>query len=66
VLGAALKELISLFVDDGTLAVGIVVWAAAAWWSAGRLPVDAIYQTLFFVAGFSALLAYSAVRAVRG
>ncbi len=66
VLGASLHELMSLFVDDGTLAGGVLVWAAAAWLSAGRLPVDSRYQCIFFVAGLSALLAYSALRAVRG
>jgi uncharacterized membrane protein len=66
VLGALYKELISLFVDDGILATGILVWVGLAWWCVGRLPVASIFQCVTLVTGFSTLLVVSALRAVRG
>jgi ABC-type transport system involved in cytochrome c biogenesis permease subunit len=64
-LHALYRESIALFVDDATLAVGILVWTVVAWFSAGRLPVNSLSQCALFLAGFLVLLAYSAVRAVR-
>jgi uncharacterized membrane protein len=64
-LGASIKKLIALFVDDVALAAGVLVWAAAAALSAGRLSGDPLVQCVLFVAGLSGLLTYSALRAVR-
>jgi uncharacterized membrane protein len=65
VLGTLFRELISLFVDDGTLAAGILVWVVMVWWSVGRLPLASIMQCSLFVLGFSVLLATSVLHAVR-
>jgi uncharacterized membrane protein len=65
VLYTLYRESIALFVDDATLAAGIVVWTAMAWWSAARLTVPFLLQCSLFVSGFLLLLAYSALRAVR-
>ena len=59
------RESLALFVDDATLALGILVWVVAAWFSAGRLPLSTLLQCALFVTGFVLLLAYSALRAVR-
>jgi uncharacterized membrane protein len=63
-LTSLFAELISLFVDDGSLAAGVLVWAGAAWWTFGHLRMDVLIQCALFVAGFSAVLARSALRAV--
>ncbi len=62
-LAAFYHELISLFVDDRAFAVGILVWAAAAWASVGRVPLEPRIQCALFVLGFAGLLSYSALRA---
>jgi uncharacterized membrane protein len=66
VLRTLYRESIALFVDDATLAIGILVWAGVAWVSAGRLAVNSLSQCALFLFGFLLLLAYSAMRAVRG
>jgi uncharacterized membrane protein len=65
VLHTLYREAISLFVDDATLAIGILVWAVGAWVCAGRLPVNSLSQCALFLTGFLLLLGYSAVRSVR-
>jgi uncharacterized membrane protein len=65
VFRAVFRESIALFVDDGTLALGIIVWTGIAWFSAGRLSAGSLLQSSLFVSGFLLLLAYSALRAVR-
>jgi uncharacterized membrane protein len=65
VLYTLYQELIALFVDDGTLAAGILVWSGVAWAGAGRLPVTSILQCSLFAGGFLLLLAHSALCAVR-
>ncbi|MDB6083763.1 MAG: hypothetical protein JWN43_1644 [Gammaproteobacteria bacterium] len=64
-IARVLEELVSLFVDDGFLAVAIVVWVAATGFLVGRVSLPMSAQCVLFVGGFSAVLAYSAVRAVR-
>jgi len=58
-------ESIALFVDDATLAVGILVWIMVAWFSTGRLTVNSLSQCMLLLTGFLLLLAYSTARAVR-
>ena len=65
ILQTLYRETIALFVDDDTLAAGILVWAGVAWWSAARLPVNSLVECSLFVTGFLLLLAHSALRAVR-
>ena len=65
VLYTLYRESIALFVDDGTLAAGIIVWTLMAWFGAGRLLVSSLLQCSLLVIGFLLLLVYSALRAVR-
>jgi len=65
VLHTLYRESIALFVDDATLALGILAWVVVASVCAGRLPVNSLWQCALFLTGFLLLLAYSAVRAVR-
>lgn len=63
VVGTVIEELIGLFVDDGSLAIGIVAWVVIVWLSAGKLPLMMLAQCGFFFLGFASLLTYSATRA---
>ena len=59
-------ELVGLFVDDGLLAVGIVVWAAGAWAvSSGGTMAPALAAGAIFAVGLAALLSVSALRCAR-
>lgn len=65
VIGALLEELIGLFVDDGSLALGIVVWVLIGWLSIGELPLSMAAKCGLFFAAFASLLVYSSTRAAR-
>ena len=60
-----LRELVGLFVDDGALAIGIIVWVALMGMLIGWLPWPMIALGMLLFVGPGALLAYSASRAVR-
>ncbi|MCY0854706.1 hypothetical protein [Cupriavidus sp. D39] len=58
-------ELVGLFVDDGWLAIGVVLWVLAAWEVAALHAVAAQAAGPLFAAGLTALLAASAARRAR-
>lgn len=58
-------ELVGLFVDDGMLAAGILIWVIAAWGVASRVSVSMAAASVFFFIGFVLVLGMSSVRAVR-
>lgn len=58
-------ELVGLFVDDGWLAIGVVLWVLAAWEIGAMHAVAAEAEGPLFAAGLTALLAASAVRRAR-
>jgi uncharacterized membrane protein len=66
VLRTLYRESIALFVDDATLAIGILVWAGLAWVASGHLAVNSLSKCALFLFGFLVLMAYSVMRAVRG
>ncbi len=57
-----IHKLIRLFVDDGRLAIGIVIWVAMAWAAVRSLSFTPATAGGVFFAGFVFLLAYSATR----
>jgi uncharacterized membrane protein len=58
-----LNEIIGLFVDDGAMALGVVLWVALMGALIASLPLPVLaLDTLFFL-GLSALLAYGVLRA---
>jgi Ca2+/H+ antiporter, TMEM165/GDT1 family len=66
-IARVLKEIIGLFVDDGAMALGIVVWVALMGVAVATLPLPAAAPAaapamLFFV-GLCGLLAYGVFRA---
>jgi hypothetical protein len=63
VLRTIVRELISLFIDDGSFALAIVAWVLAAA-IALRAGVDPILASLILFAGLAVLLAENVWRSV--
>ena len=59
------SELIGLFIDDGWLALGIVVWVLLAWLAEARHLLAPPGAALLFTAGLAAVLGASAIRRAR-
>ena len=62
-LSVILRELVALFVDDGSLAVGAVVWAAICGWGLPLLGVGPRAQAALLVLGLAGLLLENTLRA---
>jgi uncharacterized membrane protein len=60
-----LKQIVGLFVDDGALAAGIVIWVAVVGLLVGRLPVPMTALDVVFFLGLAALVVFSVFRARR-
>jgi len=58
-------ELIGLFIDDGWLAVGIVVWVPLAWLAAARHVMAPQGAAVLLTGGLAAVLSACAVRRAR-
>ena len=58
-----LRELVGLFVDDGSLAVGAVIWAAICGWGLPTLSVGPRAQAALLVLGLAALVVENTLRA---
>jgi hypothetical protein len=58
-----LNEIVGLFVDDGALAAGIVIWVAVVGFLVGRLPVPMTALDVVFFFGLVVLVACSVFRA---
>jgi len=65
-LRTILRELVGLFIDDGSLAAGAVVWAAICGWGLPALGVGAQARAALLILGFAALLLENTVRAAAG
>jgi Ca2+/H+ antiporter, TMEM165/GDT1 family len=63
VIQRVVKEIVGLFVDDGALAAGIVIWVAVVGFFVGRLPVSTTALDVVFFFGLVALVACSVYRA---
>ena len=59
------QELASLFIDDGWLAIGIVLWVLAAWYAEARFGVAPAPGGTAFTAGLVIILAISVTRRAR-
>ena len=62
-LGIALRKLIGLFVDDGSLAFAIVAWLGLIALAAALWPVAAGWLSLLLALGLLAILAENVLRA---
>ncbi|HEX7775461.1 MAG TPA: hypothetical protein VF449_02920 [Parvibaculum sp.] len=64
-LAAIFQEIWSLFVDDGSLALGLLVWCAFAAVVLPRLGLAADYDAPLLAAGCLAILVVTVLRAPR-
>lgn len=60
------RELIGLFVDDGSFAIAIVVWLGVAWFVLPRLPIAHVVQAPILLTGLLTILTESVLRTARG
>jgi hypothetical protein len=59
------SEFIGLFVDDGSLAVAVLIWLATAWLLLPRLPLPPALPPIILFAGLALILVESAARGAR-
>ena len=59
------KELVGLFIDDGWLAGGILLWVLIGWLVESRYSIENDVTVVGFSAGLAAVLAASALRRAR-
>ncbi len=64
-LGTALRQLLAFFVDDGSLALLVLVWLGLVSLAVGRLEWPAPWTALLLFAGLAAILTFSALRRAR-
>ena len=62
-LKTILRELVALFVDDGSLAAGAVIWTAICGWGMPALGLGAEARAVLLILGLAALLLENVVRA---
>jgi len=59
------SELLGLFVDDGALAVAVLLWLAVAWLLLPRLPLPHGLASVILFLGLALILIESAARRSR-
>jgi membrane protein implicated in regulation of membrane protease activity len=62
---AAARELVSLFVDDGSLVVAVLAWIAVAALAFPALPIDRDWLAVALFAGLALILTENVLRAAR-
>jgi hypothetical protein len=65
-IGTILRELVALFVDDGSLAVLSLLWLAVCGFALPLLGVADDWRAAVLFIGLAAILAENALRAARG
>jgi len=61
-LRAICREILGLFVDDGSFAVAILVWLGVAWFISRHMASGSVWSTVTLSAGLVLILIESAVR----
>ena len=59
------REILGLFVDDGSFAIAILVWLALLCWLLPHLPMGGLWQAVILFAGLIAILIESVLRRAR-
>jgi hypothetical protein len=60
------REIVSLFVDDGSLAAIVLVWLALCGLALPKLVLDSLWQGPILFIGLSLILLESALRGAKG
>jgi hypothetical protein len=63
---AVLKELWSLFVDDRSLALALVIWVAICGFGLSRAPVPAAWDAPILFVGCLVILVFNVMRSAQG
>jgi hypothetical protein len=61
-LTAILREILNIFVDDGSLAVALIVWSVIAAWLLPALPVNAGWDAPILLLGYLLILGENLLR----
>jgi hypothetical protein len=61
----AARELVGLFVDDGSLAIAVLIWVAIAVLAFPALPVDGGWLAVALFAGLALILVENLLRTAR-
>jgi hypothetical protein len=64
-LGAIFRELIGLFIDDGSLAIGILVWIAIVALALPALGVPEVWRPILLFIGCVVILIENVTRSAR-
>ena len=56
------REILGLFVDDGSFALAILLWLAVVGWATPRLGIPTAIRGIVLFAGLALILAESATR----
>lgn len=56
------SEFIGLFVDDGSLAIAVLLWLGACWLLLPRLGLPSIWPPMILFVGLALILTESALR----
>ncbi len=62
---AAARELVGLFVDDGSLAIAVLAWLVVAALAFPALPIDRGWLAVALFAGIALILVENLLRAAR-
>jgi TRAP-type C4-dicarboxylate transport system permease small subunit len=62
---AAARELVGLFVDDGSLAIAVLAWVAIAVLAFPALPIDSGWLAVALFVGLALILVENLLRAAR-
>jgi len=62
---AAARELVALFVDDGSLVIAVLAWVAVAVLAFPALPIDGGWLAFALFAGLALILVENLLRTVR-
>ena len=63
---AAARELVALFIDDGSLAIAVLAWVAFAAGALPALPIGNGWLAVALFAGLALILVENVLRAARG
>lgn len=57
-----LREILGLFVDDGSFALAILIWLAVVHWAIPRLSISPAATDAIFFTGLALILVENAIR----
>lgn len=60
-----LREIYSLFVDDGVFALAVLIWVGVTFWATSHFAVSSATAAIILFAGFALILLESTTRYAR-